>query len=37
MLGGVNREWEIVSQRDGELVVHGPIGGYFHFRRGACR
>ncbi len=37
MLGGVNREWQIVSQRDGELVVHGPIGGYFHFRRGACR
>jgi hypothetical protein len=37
MLGGVNRDWEIVSQRNGELVVHGPIGGYFHFRRGACR
>lgn len=37
MLGGVDRDWEIVSQRDGELVVHGPIGGYFHFRRGACR
>lgn len=37
MLGGIDRDWEIVSQRDGELVVHGPIGGYFHFRRGACR
>lgn len=37
MLGGVNRDWEIVSQRNGELVVQGPIGGYFHFRRGACR
>ncbi len=37
MLGGSERGWEIVSQRGGELVVHGPIGGYFHFRRGACR
>jgi hypothetical protein len=37
MLGGIDRDWEIVSQRGGELVVQGPIGGYFHFRRGACR
>lgn len=37
MLGGGDRDWDIVSQRGGELVVHGPIGGYFHFRRGACR
>lgn len=37
MLGGGDRDWEIVTQRDGELVLHGPIGGYFHFRRGACR
>jgi hypothetical protein len=37
MLGGVDRDWEVMSQRGGELVVLGPIGGYFHFRRGACR
>ena len=37
MLGGVNLDWEIVSQRNGEVVVLGPLGGYFHFRRGACR
>lgn len=37
MLGGGDSKWEIVSRRGGELLVRGPIGGFFHFRRGACR
>lgn len=36
-LGGGDGKWEIVSRRGGELLVRSPIGGFFHFRRGACR
>ncbi|MBL8300342.1 MAG: DUF4124 domain-containing protein [Rhodanobacteraceae bacterium] len=37
MLGGPDREWEIVSRKGDELVLRGPIGGHFHLRRGLCR
>lgn len=37
MLGGPDREWEIVSRKGDVIVLRGPIGGYFHLRRGLCR
>ncbi len=37
MLGGPDRDWEIQSRRGDTIVLNGPIGGYFHLRRGACR
>lgn len=37
MLGGPEREWEIVSRKGDTIVLRGPIGGYFHLRRGLCR
>lgn len=37
MLGGAERSWDIVASRSDTLVLRGPIGGYFHLRRGACR
>lgn len=37
MLGGAGRSWNIVSGRGDTLVLHGPIGGYYHLRRGPCR
>ena len=37
MLGGPDREWELVSRSGDTLVLHGPVGGYFHLRRGSCR
>lgn len=37
MLGGPGRDWEIVSRSGDTVVLHGPIGGHFHLRKGACR
>lgn len=37
MLGGIGRSWDIVARRGDTLVLHGPVGGYFHLRRGTCR
>ena len=30
------RIWRIVRQSGGAMLVKGPLGGYYHFRRGAC-
>lgn len=36
LFGGVGRIWRVVRQSGGAMLVKGPLGGYFHFRRGAC-
>lgn len=36
MLGGQDRSWEIVAQDGSTVVLRGPLGGYFHLRRGGC-
>jgi hypothetical protein len=36
MFGGADSAWTVVGQRNGAVVVHGPLGGYYHFRRGGC-
>lgn len=35
-LGGQERSWEVASQDGGTVVLRGPLGGYFHLRRGGC-
>lgn len=37
MLGGGGQSWEIHSIGANSAVVRGPMGGYFHMRRGGCR
>ncbi|TDR42511.1 uncharacterized protein DUF4124 [Tahibacter aquaticus] len=36
MFGGAEREWSIVSQDSKKAVLEGPLGGFYHLRRGAC-
>ncbi|WP_257387155.1 DUF4124 domain-containing protein [Tahibacter caeni] len=36
MLGGTQRSWEIAAQKGDTVVLRGPLGGYFHLRRGGC-
>lgn len=36
LFGGAGRTWRIVRQNGGTMLVKGPLGGYYHFRRGAC-
>jgi hypothetical protein len=36
LFGGVGRTWRVVRQSGGAMLVKGPLGGYYHFRRGAC-
>ncbi|HVH35728.1 MAG TPA: DUF4124 domain-containing protein [Tahibacter sp.] len=35
-LGGQERSWEIAAQDGSTVVLRGPLGGYFHLRRGGC-
>jgi Domain of unknown function (DUF4124) len=36
MFGGLERDWDIVEASAGTAVLHGPIGGYYHLRKGSC-
>lgn len=36
LFGGVGRTWRVVRQNGGTMLVKGPLGGYYHFRRGTC-
>jgi hypothetical protein len=36
MLGGQEHSWEIAAQDSSTVVLRGPLGGYFHLRRGGC-
>jgi len=36
LFGGAGRIWRVVRQSGGTMLVKGPLGGHFHFHRGAC-
>ena len=36
MFGGAGREWGIVSLAGRKAVLEGPLGGFYHLRRGDC-